>query len=184
MTKGKLIALLVCVFVFYSSAPAFPDIQAFVKVSAINPAKKVSPTEIGIKEIFAREFNILAFALGMYQLDVGERLSKESIKRRLSADAASCKEAFSIAFDLENIDFNKKGFTRYYPFSVNGKDFIIRVFDAEERHYLADFEIFYDGSFEESNIGFQIIPGIKEILKDNKVEKLALADPTAFANQP
>lgn len=184
MAKGKLTILLVCLCVFYSNAPASPDTQTFVKASAINPAKKVSPTEIGIKEIFAKEFNILTFAFAMYQLDVDERLSKESIKTRLSDEVFFCKEAFSIVFDLENIDFNKKGFTRYYPFSVNEKDFIIRIFDVDESHYLADFEVFYDGVLEESNVGFQIIPGIKEILADTKAEKLLLFDPALFVTQP
>jgi len=184
MTKGKLIVLLVCFCVLYFNAPASPDIQSFVKASAINPAKKVSPTEISIKEIFAKEFNILTFALGMYQLDVGERLSKENIKMRLSDEVLFCKEAFSIVFDMENIDFNRKGFTRYYPFSVNGKDFIIRIFDADEKCYLADFEIFYDGVLEESNIGFQIIPGVKEILADTKAGKLSISDPAAFTTNP
>ena len=184
MAGSKLTVLLVCLFVFYSNAPASPDIQTFVKASAINPAKKVSPAEIGMKEIFAREFNILAFAFGIYRLDVGERLSKESIKMRLSENVLFCKEAFSVAFDLENIDFNRKGFTRYYPFSVNGKDFIIRIFNAEESRYLADFKIFYDGVFEESNVGFQIIPGIKEILADTKAEKFTISDPAVFATNP
>ena len=184
MSGGKLTVLLVCLLIFYSNASASSDIQTFVKASAHNPPTKVGPTKISIKEIFAKEFNILTFALGMYQLDVGERLSKESIKMRLSTDVLFCKEAFSIAFDLENIDFNRKGFTRYYPFSVNEKDFIIRIFDADERHYLADFEIFYDGVLEESNIGFQIIPGVKEILADTKAERLTISDPATFTTNP
>ena len=180
MNKGKPFLIVLCLFLVHSSVDATLDIRT----SPINPIKKVSPIETNIKELFAREFNILTFALGIYQLDTKGGLTKEYIKEALADNVRTCKDSLEVDFDLDNIDFRRKGFTRYYPFSVNGQDFIIRVFDLREEHYLPDFDIFYEGAFEESNIGFQIIPGIKTILKTTKAEKLHLYDPAIYSTQP
>lgn len=179
MNKGKLL-IIVCLFLVHTSGAAALDIRTF----PINPVKKVSPTETSIKEAFARQFNILAFALGIYRLDAGERMSKEEIKKRLAGDVALWNETISLAFDLDNIDLKKKGFTRYYPFTVEGKDFIIRIFDMKERHYLPDFEIFYEDVFKESKIGFQIIPGVNTILEGKKIEKAQFPNPAAYSTHP
>ena len=164
----------------HTQVAATPDIRT----SLLNPHTKVSPTETSIKEIFAREFNILAFALGIYHLDAQMRLSKQAIMEHLASGVALCEENLAVAFDLENIDFRRKGFTRYYPFKAGGKNFIIRIFDRNERHYLPDFAIFYEGVFEESNLGFQILPGINAILKAAKAEKITLQDPNRYAASP
>ena len=180
MNKGKLLIIALCLFLVHSGVGATLDIRTY----PINPVKKVSPIETSIKEIFARQFNILAFALGIYRLDTRGRLSKESIKETLADNCAACRDSVNVAFDLDNIDFRKKGFTRYYPFSASGRDFIIRIFDVREKYYLPDFEIFYEGTFEESGIGFQVIPGIKSILKEAKAERISFYDPALYSTQP
>ncbi len=180
MNKGKPLLIIACLILVHTASTAAPDIRTY----PISPVQKVSPTETGIKEIFAREFNILAFALGIYYLDVEKRLPKYAIKKYLALGTAMCEENLSVAFDLDNIDFKRKGFTRYYPFKVGGKDCIIRIFDLKERHYLPDFDIFYEGVFEESNLGFQVIPGVDAILKEVKAEKIALRDPNRYTTNP
>ncbi len=179
MNKSRLLVMIVCLFLVHTSVAATVDTRTF----PLNLSKKVSPTETSIKELFAKEFNILAFALGIYHLDVIERFSKDKIKEHLASGFAKWAESFTLAFDLDNIDFKKKGFTRYYPFTVNKKDFIIRIFDIREEHYLPDFEIFYEGVFETSKIGFQIIPGINTILKEKEINKEAFPRPN-FATHP
>jgi hypothetical protein len=180
MSIKSIVLAAIASFMVHSSVDATLD----VRTSPINPLKKVSPTEISIKENFAREFNVLAFALGLYYLDTHGRLSKDEIKEKLTGDIDKCRESFALSFDLDNIDFRKKGFTRYYPFRVNDKDYIIRIFDVNERHYLAASEVFYEGVFEESKLGFQILPGINEMLKNTKAAKLPIYEPAACSTNP
>lgn len=180
MSKSKFMTTFVCLFLVLTQGVTAQDLRT----SSVNLAKKVSPTNIHIKENFASEFNILAFALGMYYLDTEARFSKDMIKEHLLENNTFCQEELNIAFDIDNMDFNKKGFTRYYPFVLRDKSFIIRIFDVDEKHYLPDFETFYEGTFENSEIGFQIIPGIKEILKSREAKKITLLDPSIFSTHP
>ena len=173
LSKNKLVPLAICLFLVHTQITASSDSGTF----SINPAKRVSPTEISIKEIFAKEFNILAFALGMYHSDAVERLSKNAIKEKFAGELDSCESEFDVSFDLENMDFGRRGFTRYYPFSVNGRDYIIRIFDIREKGYLSDFEILCEGEFEDSKLGFQILPGLNELLEQRKPEKLRIYNP-------
>ena len=180
LSKNRLLVITVCLFLVHTCAIASTELGT----SPINPARKVSPTELNIKELFALEFNILAFARGIYSMDVEERLTKADIKKRLADGLDTCARELSLTFDLDNIDFRKKGFTRYYPFNVEGKDFIVRIFDAREEYYLPDFEVFYEGKYGDTNIGFQIIPGLATILADTKIEKFSFPDPNLCASNP
>jgi len=177
MNRKRFLIIVFCLFVVQTTSTYAIDIRT----SAINLTKKVSPTNSDIKEFFATQFNILTFALSMYNLDTNERFTKDLIKEKLSQNQTLWQEEFDIKFDLDNIDFNKKGFTRYYPFTVDSKSFIIRIFDAEEKHYLPDMEVFYEGVLEDSNLGFQIVPGLVEILDNNKAHKLEIQDPSVYA---
>ena len=175
MNRNIRLTIIVSLFLVPSVVVAAQELGTY----PINPIKKVSPIEISIKETFASEFNILAFALGIYQLEIEKGFSKEEIKAALAQSNRACDSAISTAFDLDNIDIHKKGFTRYYPFFVNGKDFIIRIFDPGEKHFLPEFEILYEGMFENSEIGFQILPGLKTILQGEGLKKLSVPDMTA-----
>ncbi|MBL7158532.1 MAG: hypothetical protein ISS91_03395 [Candidatus Omnitrophica bacterium] len=175
MSKSILLTLIVSLFLVHSIVVAAEELGTY----PISPIEKVSPTEISIKETFASEFNILAFALGMYQLETEKGFSKEDIKAALSESNLSCGSAINMVFDLDNIDIRKKGFTRYYPFSANEKDFIIRIFDLREKHFLPEFEILHEGIFEDSDIGFQILPGLKTILRGKELNKFSLSDLSA-----
>ena len=180
MSKNKLLIIVVSLFLVHSQLSAATD----VGTSSINLTKKVSPTNTNIKEMFATEFNVLAFALGMYYLDTEEHLSKEGIKEKLLQSHAILEEKFRVIFDLDNIDLEKNGFTRYYPFVMNEKDYMIRIFDADEKHYLEKTRVYHEGIFEDSEIGFQIIPGINSMLEERKPEKVELLDPTICSKQP
>lgn len=180
MSKSKYMTIFVCLFLVLAQGVTAQDLGT----SSINLAKKVSPINTHIKENFASEFNILTFALGMYYLDTEARLTKDMIKERLLENNVFCQEEFNVAFDIDNMDFNKKGLTRYYPFKLRDKSLIIRIFDVDEKHYLPNFEIFYEGTFENSEIGFQIIPGVKEVLKSKKAKRFTLLDPSIYSTHP
>jgi len=102
----------------------------------------------------------------------------------MAARSETWKEGLDIAFDMDNIDFGKKGFTRYYPFTVDGRDLIIRIFDVRETSFLPEFRVFEEGVFEDSRIGFQIIPGIQDIVASKKIKKLPVPQPAIFATSP
>jgi len=180
MTRSKGIIIFVCLFLVQTQVARAQDLGT----SSLNLIKKVSPTNLHVKEVFAYEFNILAFALGMYQMDIEDYLSKEDIKEKLIKNQSFCKEQFNITFDLDNIDFNKKGFTRYYPFTMNDRSFVIRVFNINEKYYLPDLEVFYEGVFEDSEVGFQIIPGVQEIIASQKIKRFNIVKPFLYATQP
>lgn len=174
-----MLSIIVCLFLVPSQIASTQDIGTYLR--SVN--QKVSSIETKKTDIFIRDFNILSFALGLYNLDAKERLTKVEIKERLAKEPALLRDKFGVSFDMDKIDFKKKGFTRYYPFSVSGKDFIIRIFDINEKHYLAECQVVYEGAFEKSSLGFQIIPGIKTILDEKKTEKVVLVNPAACSTQ-
>lgn len=175
LNKKKLLLVIVCLLLVHTQAATSLDIRTLL----LTPPQKVSPIETNPEFTFLKEFNILTFALALYHLDAKEHLTKDIIKRRLATDCAVWKKALNIDFDLDNIDLNKRGFTRYYPFSINGKDFIVRIFDMKERHFLPEFDVFYEALFEDSGVGLQIIPGINTVLKSKRVEKVHLSNSAA-----
>jgi len=177
MNRTKLL-LIVMLLLFLGQTQVEPSTKPLT--SSLNLNKRITPVEFSRFEVFAKEFNMLAFALGVYYLDARSRLPKDEIKEELLNVPKVWEEKFGIRFDLDKIDFKKKGFTRYYPFIMNDKDFIIRIFEMQDRHYLESFEVYYEGAFEDSNIGFQIIPGINSILKDEKIEKISITDSSVF----
>ena len=162
---------MVCLFLVHSLSFAASD----AGTNPFDATRNVNPLKNYQAETFLCQFNVLTFALGMYYMDTEGKLAKEGVREKLVNNSAIWKEAFGIDFDLDNIDFRKEGFTRYYPFSVEGRDFIVRIFDIREKKRLADCEVYYEGKFEKSNLAFQIIPGIKTLLNDKTIEKVEFA---------
>lgn len=180
MNKDKLLLILICLFLVHATVATSSNIGT----SPLRLNQKVSPIETSQALTFLKEFNVLTFALGLYQLDARERLSKAKIKEKMTLDSTIWEREFGISFDLDNIDFKRKGFTRYYPFTVNGKDFIIRIFDVREKHRMPKFEVFCEGIFEDSKIGFQIIPGVKTILKSKRIKKIPFPRLVSYPTYP
>ena len=94
MSKSKLLLLIVCLFLVQATTVTSLDIRTY----PLNLNRKVSPTETSLGDVFLKEFNILTFALGMYELDAGRRLTKEDIKERLIEDSIRWSEEFDISF--------------------------------------------------------------------------------------
>jgi hypothetical protein len=179
--KSKLI-IIACLFLVHAQIAAAIDIGTI----PLTPPKKVSPLETSPEHLtFLKTYNILTISLAMYYLDTKGRFSKEAIRDNFEQNLALWAGRYGIEFDLDNIDFQKKGFTRYYPFTVNGHDFIIRFFDVKERHFLPPVpEVYAEGVFESSEIGFQIIPGINAILAGTRIERIPFPDPTVCSKNP
>jgi hypothetical protein len=108
----------------------------------------------------------------MYNLDALQGQSKEVIQTKYGAFIRAFP---GIKFDLNEMDIGKKGCTRYYPFWIYGKGFIFRIFLTSEatmrsREIPVD-KVLYEGTMRNGEITFQILPDIKEILKDCKIVK-------------
>jgi len=124
-------------------------------------------------------------ALFIYKLDAEKRYSKEKIKKEYSDFINRFSEA---QFDLESMDIGKKGWTRYYPFSVNGQSFIIRFFLASEiilrSKEIPEEKALYQDTIRNGKIIFQILPGVNEILKDRQIKPQAVYQDRPFATSP
>ena len=129
----------------------------------LNPPSRVnlSSPDTPFREIY----EVFCAALTIYKLDAIEGHSKEALMRECAAKLPG-KE---INFDLRRIDMGKKGWTRYYPFSIGDRHFIIRIFLTEERAYQAKAQTLFEGAIDNPAVTFQILPGINDILKDCRI---------------
>jgi hypothetical protein len=126
---------------------------------------------------FKQIYESIYTGLAIYKLDAIEKYPKE----RLAAALGAICNSSDIAFDLNNISFGKKGWTRYYPFSIGDKNFIMRIFLTGELRYQPKVPVLYEGTLAEPNITFQILPSINDILTVCKIKPIrtysfALAD--------
>lgn len=87
---------------------------------------------------------------------------------------AECGEFLSrfpeVRFDLDRIDMGKKGWTRYYPFSISGKDFIMRIFLTREYLFQPKAEVLYEDTTGDKELTFQILPGLNKILEGCRIK--------------
>ncbi|MCX5668155.1 MAG: hypothetical protein NTY34_07615 [Candidatus Omnitrophica bacterium] len=115
---------------------------------------------------FKKTYDFIRFGLLLYKLDAIGRSSKED----LISNAGKMILSPGISFDLDNIDVVRKGWTRYYPFSIDGKDFIMRIFLTAERSYQPEAPILYEGSITNPAVTFQVLPSINEIISGCKIQ--------------
>ncbi len=154
------------------------------ETTTIIPINKVSPTEPQQNISFLKTFNVITLALSVYQMDAKKRMSKEEIQEKISDELASLRSSLDIIFDINKIDLNRRGFTRYYPFGVNGEDLIIRIFNISEKHFLPECDVLYEGRLDNLALGFQITPGIRTILSSEKPGRIEIPDTRLLATQP
>lgn len=167
MNKKRLSIILTVFFLVQGVVtPQFLSAETF----SLNPPTKVSlnQPQICIEKIS----DTLCLALLMYKLDVLQGQSKDVIKTKYGAFISAFPD---VQFDLDEMDIGKKGCTRYYPFWIDGKDFIFRLFLTSEvimrsREIPAD-QVLYEGTIMDGKITFQILPGVKQISKDCKTVK-------------
>ena len=95
-----------------------------IPLAGIAPAENLSPNPLtesmtgGTDLPFKDTCNFLCMALSLYRSDAFKGMSKEELIKTYS----SMLSGSDVRFDFEHIDLMKKGWTRYYPFSVEKED--------------------------------------------------------------
>jgi len=154
-------------------------VGVFPEISQLNPPVKTNLNDPNI--IFKCKAAILCEGLSLYKLDAIERCAKEEIIEQLGRPQDGLAP---VRFDLDHMDIGRKGWTRYYPFSSGGKDFIIRIFLTAERAYQPKVEVLFEGSIGNPPVTFQILPGLNSILKDCRIKPHNFYSSTEAARNP
>ncbi|MDD5136897.1 MAG: hypothetical protein PHN63_06095 [Candidatus Omnitrophica bacterium] len=136
--------------------------------SPLNP-----PTNIDVNysdPVVKNIYDAICQAVILYELDTAAGLSKEDMETSypgLSLDSEVC-------FDLANMDMGRKGWTRYYSFSIGNKSFIMRIFLTSERSYQTEAPILYEGSLANPAVTFQVLQSLNELLSDLVIKPLKI----------
>ena len=137
---------------------------------AAEPYSLNPPTKVSLKETdpcFKYLHDTISLALIIYRQDVIKQRPKETIIRNYGAIFSNIS---NVRFDLQHIDIGKKGWTRYYPFYVNGEQFIMRIFLTEESTFQPKAPVLYEGAIENPRVTFQMLPPLQEILKPCRIK--------------
>jgi len=134
------------------------------EISPLNPPTNidVNYSDPAVKKIY----DAICLGVFLYELDTIARLSKEEIERSCSELSLNSE----VRFDLANMNLGRKGWTRYYPFSIGNKDFIMRIFLTAERAYQPSTSVLYEGSIAHPAVTFQVLPSINEIISNCKIK--------------
>ena len=160
---NKKITALIAVTLFLAQA---------IPLAGIAPAENLSPnplTEIntsGANLPFKDTCNFLCMALSLYRSDAFKGMPKEELVKIYSPMLAGS----DVRFDFAHIDMMRKGWTRYYPFSVGEKRFVARIFLTKEASFQPKVRVISELAIENFGVTIQILPGIDEILNDCKIK--------------
>ncbi len=152
----------------------------FFLTSYTVPAEILSDTNFPLPHIkvdsnypdhfFKKIYESLYIGLSIYKLDTVEKYTKEKLITIFHPRGGNGPDRPDIRFDISNIDIGKKGWTRYYPFSIGDKNFIMRIFLTEELRYQPDAKILYEGTLKYPAVTFQILPSLNDILSDCRIK--------------
>ena len=160
MSNKRWSIILAIFFLVQVTVPA----QVFsLESNSLNP-----PTKVDINypdKPFEDVYDAVSFGMLLYKLDAIKGFSKDIIIK----DHGSVFLNSDVKFDLKNIGFLRKGCTRYYPFSVGGKNFIMRIFLTTEKTYQLPMTFLWEDSLPDPAVTFQILPPLSEMLKDHKI---------------
>lgn len=163
MNKKKWSIILAIFFLVQDLIP--PPLLA-IENNLLNPPTKAN---IGSSDTqFKKLYDAVCLGLFFYDLDAVKRYTKDAIAREYS-DLLFNSE---VKFDFANIDIGKKGWTRYYPFSIDNKSFIMRIFLTSEAHYQPSAPILYEGVIKNPAVTFQVLPSLNEILAGCKIRPI------------
>lgn len=157
----KRVPLVVAIFFLVQSIASSQAIS--LETWTLNPPTKVSLNKSDI--CFKYLFETIYSALSLYRLDTIERYSKDALIREYGNTIFNPE----VRFDLEHIDIGKKGWTRYYPFSIGGRHFIIRIFLTDELTYQPKVMVLFESAIQNPAVTLQILPGLNEILRDCRI---------------
>lgn len=159
----KTIAAFFAIFFFLAQAIQ-PVNSSPVESAGLNPPTRIDGAP------FKQLYSTLCIAVTIYKLDAIEGNSKDAIIR----DHGKALSNPDIRFDLEKIDAGRKGWTRYYPVMVSGRQFIVRVFLTEERVYQPQLPILYEMIIRDPAVTCQVLPDINSIVESHKIKPLTV----------
>ena len=142
-----------------------------ISLTGMAPAETLSPnplTEIntgGANLPFKETCNFLCMALSIYRSDTFKGMPKEELVKAYG----SMLSGSDVRFDFAHIDLMRKGWTRYYPFSVGEKRFVARIFLTKEANFQPKVQVISELAIENFGVTIQILPGIGELLNDCKI---------------
>lgn len=114
---------------------------------------------------FRQACSAVFLALSIYEMDALAGKRKDAIIGLHGSHLVKD----DIQLDLEKIDIRKKGWTRYYPVTIAGQPFIVRIFLTKETTYQTQMPIIFEVKMKEPPVTCQILPGIKDILESCKI---------------
>ena len=113
------------------------------------------PSIIG-QACFSQLISAVRIVKIIYGMDVFDRLSTDTLKEKLSTLSLV---AGGPIFDARNIDFRKKGFTRHYLFTIEGRSLIMRVCLTSELRFqpeILDKDIIVKGEIASLKATYQV----------------------------
>ena len=134
------------------------------------------PSIINIPD-FNQLLSAVQTGIAIYRLDAMGGCPKAELKAKCEAIAAANPLP---DFDISKMDLGKKGWTRYYPFSIGNKDLIIRIFLTGECGYqskIPDEDIILQASRKDLGITYQVFTGVNAILKSCGIKPHTPFDP-------
>jgi len=108
----------------------------------------------------------------IYRMDAFENLSANVLRDKLAALSSG---SGSPVFDVENIGFKKKGFTRYYMFTIDDRSLIMRICLASELGLQADIperDIIVKGNIESIKATYQVFD-MGSLVKGRRIQPRA-----------
>ncbi|MFA5143472.1 MAG: hypothetical protein WC522_04820 [Candidatus Omnitrophota bacterium] len=142
-----------------------------IQLAGTVPAENLSPnplTEIkvgGASLPFKDTCTFLCMALSLYRSDAFQGMTKSELAKIYAPFLADS----AIRFDFENLDIGRKGWTRYYPFSVSGRQFVARIFLTKEMPFQPCVTVLSEIACENLGVTLQVLPGIDEILSGCRI---------------
>ena len=131
------------------------------------PLNPITEIKVGGSNLpFKETCNFLCIALSLYRSDAFEKKAKEELARIYNPMLSGS----DLRFDFDRLDMWKKGWTRYYPFSVGEKRFIARIFLTKESVFQAKVPVLSELVVENLGVTLQVLPGINEILQDRSIK--------------
>lgn len=162
MSKKKW-SIILAIF-FLVQATALPPSA----LSANYPLTQIKIDSGSPDQSFRTIYDAVCKGLFLYELDALNRAPVDQILR----DHGRMLTGSDVKFDLANMDIGKKGYTRYYPFAIGEKNFIMRIFLTSERRYQHQVTVLYEGNIENPALTFQVLPSLNEILSSCRIKPI------------
>ncbi|MCX5679260.1 MAG: hypothetical protein NTZ95_01095 [Candidatus Omnitrophica bacterium] len=130
------------------------------------------PPSIIDQACFSQLLTAVRIGKMIYRMDAFDRLPTDVLKERLEALSS---EAGGPVFDARNIDFKKKGFTRYYLFTIDGKSLIMRVCLTSELRFqpeILENDTIVKGEIESVKATYQVFD-MRSLVVGHKIQPRA-----------